>query len=405
MSAPVAELTRRLPDGGADIVDVHDAAAALTALGVTDHTARARYGLPSLHALSRALLAHLARGRWAPLRPRPHPGPAALAARWAGPAAALVASWPVVRPLGAPAAAALLLVAAPAGTGLGFAAAAVRARAGRAAAARLLAGGFAVAGALWCLASLRFGGTAAGLVALAGVAALTAAPVLGGVAELLRWGVPLSVLAAVQLTPARLDDGTAARVAAAALVLAAARLLAPAAAAPREPAGAWRTALAHGLGGLAAAAAAVWLWRTFGWVAAVPLLAAVPAADALAGWHAAQRARARAAAESVRAYRRRLRRLAVTTAAGLLPLPAVGGALFAAAHRTARDAVLALSAGCLLGGVLTVAAVLAARGRPLLGTTVAAAAPLAASGAYPHLALAAATAAGLLLTLRRGRPA
>lgn len=503
MSAPVAELTRQLPDGGADIVDVHDVAAALTALGVTDRTARTRYELPSLHALSRVLLVQLARTRRVPVRRQARMGAAVRAARFAGPACAAVAAAPVLRSLDTAAAAALLLVGWPAALALGHAAAVLRGRAGRPAAARLIAGGFGVLAAGWCVlvavgplaaavpigaadlaavvpigaadfAAARAAGTSlagsafAGVTALAAVAALVAAPVLGSATEMVRWSVPLYVLAAVQLTPGRFDAATAGRVAAAATLLMAARILAPALRRARRtatgdsmidrPGGVatggvlraadLRRAASLGLLGAALATGALWLCHTgpapanpptigpaatgpagpssgsaAALVALLPLVVAVPAADAFAGWHAGQVAGARAAAESMRGYARRLRRITVTTVTGLLPFAAVGTALLAAAHRTAgsaRDAALALSAGCLFGGVVAVAMVLAARGRPLLGGALAVAAPLAASwapdgaswasdgSARPQVWLVGAGAAGLALilvrpVLRRGR--
>jgi hypothetical protein len=118
----------------------------------------------------------------------------------------------------------------------------------------------------------------------------------------------------------------------------------------------------------------------------VPLLLAVPALVVLVGWHRHQMDVGLDAAESGRDFRRHVRSVAVATVATLLPPLAAGFALAAAAYRLpygladvagARESVLAVAAGTLLGGLLAATFLLAARGRTAIAATCAAAAPLA----------------------------
>jgi hypothetical protein len=120
--------------------------------------------------------------------------------------------------------------------------------------------------------------------------------------------------------------------------------------------------------------------------AAVPLLLAVPALEILVGWHRHQMEVGLDVAESGPDFRRHVRGVAVATVAVLLPPFAAGFALAAAAYRLpyglstiagAREQVLALAAGTLLGGLLAATFLLAARGRTAIAATCAAAAPLA----------------------------
>ena len=119
---------------------------------------------------------------------------------------------------------------------------------------------------------------------------------------------------------------------------------------------------------------------------ALPLLAAVPVLEALVCWHTRQVDRGLDAAESKRDFRKHVRGVTMVTVAGLLPPLAGGAALAAAAYRLpyglsatagARDVVLALAAGTLLGGVFAGTFLLAARRRTALAAIVAAVAPSA----------------------------
>jgi hypothetical protein len=118
---------------------------------------------------------------------------------------------------------------------------------------------------------------------------------------------------------------------------------------------------------------------------ALPLLAAVPVLEALVAWHIRQVDAGLDLSESDADYARHVRGVAIVTVAGLLPPLTAGAALAVAAYRLpyglstmadARDGVLALAAGTLLGGVFAATFLLAARGRTALAAILAAA-PLA----------------------------
>jgi hypothetical protein len=270
-----------------------------------------------------------------------------------------------------------------------------------------------------------------GVGGLTALATVTAALVTRAEADVVRWSLPCWLLAAVAVA-AGLGGAEAARVPVgtllpAAIVVAAVRAYRPVIgrAVPDRPplaAADARRGIGYLVLGAAQAACVVLIWRAgpdgATSLAMLPLLVAVPALEVLVGWHVHQVEAGLDLAESGRDYRRHVRSVAITTVAALLPPLAAGFALTAAAYRLpygmaafdgARDGVLALAAGTLLGGLLAIAFLLAARGRTAVAATCAAAAPLAvvalpllpgpAAGPLPRIVavLAAVHLLGLLL--------
>jgi hypothetical protein len=410
---PVAELVERLDAD--DVVDGDDVAAEMAALGVQDDDAAIRrYGL-SADGLRRSVLAHLR------LR-RAHRGVRRAPARRAYLTAALLRCALYLGPLGVAVAAAdplgrvgwlvpaltfaLGWSAAQALTSIG---AVVAGSAGAAPAARLVGGGFAAVAGLWCafvwvapdawLGPHRMLAGVVGVGGLAALAAVTAALVTRAEAGVVRWSVPCWLLGAVEVAGAAGQDW-AARVPVgtllpAAIVVAVIRAYRPVIGrrVPDRPpltAADLRRGIGYLVVGAAQAACVLLIWRAGPTAttapAAVPLLLAVPALEVLVGWHRHQMDVGLDAAESGRDFRRHVRSVAVATVATLLPPLAAGFALAAAAYRLpygladvagARESVLAVAAGTLLGGLLAATFLLAARGRTAIAATCAAAAPLA----------------------------
>jgi hypothetical protein len=409
----IAELAARLDAD--DVVDAEDVIADLAALGVDDRVARERYGMSSAEALGTAVLA-LLRSRQASGRRGSRRAPKRHAylnvavkrcALYLGPLSAAVAGARSLREVAWQVPALVLLLgwsAAQALTSLGVS---VARRSGRPAAARLVGGGFLAAAGIWCayvwvapammLGPDRWLAVTVGLGGLAVLATVTAALVTRAEAAIIRWSLPCWLLGAVSVA-ATIGDGWASRVPTATLLPAAITVAVIRAyrpvigrSLPRRPP-LDRTDLRRGFGylviGAAQAACVTLLWRSGPPGAtspgALPLLAAVPVLEALVCWHTRQVDRGLDAAESKRDYRKHLRGVTTVTVAGLLPPLAGGAALAAAAYRLpyglsatagARDVVLALAAGTLLGGVFAGTFLLAARRRTALAATVAAAAP------------------------------
>ena len=431
---PIAELADRL---AGDVLDAHDV---VEALGVDDREARDRYGQPSAHALGVSVIDHL-RGRRAtephsedqdrrerratdrrgsrraarrrvPRRPGYLASALLRCALYLGPLSVAVAAarslhavaWPV------PAAALVLgWTAAQALTGVG---AEIAGRQGRPAAARLVGGGFAATGGLWCalvwvapaglLGPDRWLAGTVGVGALASLATVTAALVTRAEAAVIRWSLPCWLLAAVSVA-ATVGDGWASYVPTgtllpAAITVAAVRAYRPVIgrSLPRRPP-LDRAVLRRGWGylliGAAQAACVLLLWRAgppgATSPAALPLLAAVPVLEALVGWHIRQVSAGLDRAETEHDFRRHVRGVTIVTIAGLLPPLAAGAALAAGAYRlpygpSTREGVLALAAGTLLGGVFAATFLLAARRRTVIAASLAVAAP-AAIAALPLL--------------------
>jgi hypothetical protein len=345
-------------------------------------------------------------------------GPLGVAVAAAGPLDRI--GWPV--PL-----VTLLLgwTAAQALTGTGVA---VARRAGPAAACRLVGAGFAAVAGLWCAlvwvapAGLLGGHRALALViglgGLATLATVTAALVTRSETAIVRWSLPCWLLggAAVagaaggpfpelQLPGGRLPVDTLAvdtltigtlrldalpldTLLPAVIVLALVRAFRPAIVpgVRGRPARVTRAELRRGIGymiiGASQAICVGLLWRAGSaapfWL---PLLLAVPILETLIGWHTGQ-------AGTGLAGTGRARGVALVTLAGLVPPLVVGGGLAFAAYRLpaglaglpgARDGVLSLAGGTLLGGVIAITSLFAARGRTGIAATIAAAPPMAAA--------------------------
>jgi hypothetical protein len=404
--ASVADLAGRLPAD--DIVDADDVIGEMVALGLDDRRARARYGM-SLHGLGLAVLSHLRHRRaQRGLRRAPSARPYLVAALvrcalYLGPlGVAVAAAGPLGRVNWAVPSVVLVLAwsAAQALTCLGGA---VARTSGTAAAARLVAGGFAAAAGVWCAfvwvapsAWLGPDRMLAGVIGVGGLttlATVTAALVTRAEAGVLRWSVPCWMLGGLSAASATglIGDLPIGTLLPAAIVVAAVRAYRPVIGRTvprRKPLAAAdvRRALGFLVAGAGQAVCVALLWRAgptdVTALAAIPLLLAVPALEMLIGWHVFQLESGMDTAESSRDYRRHVRSVAVATVAALLPPLAAGIALAAAAYRvpygaTFRDGVLALAAGTLLGGLLAVTLLLAARGRTGTAATLAAVAPLA----------------------------
>jgi hypothetical protein len=414
----VTSLARRLP---ADVVlDADDVIAAIEDLGVGEQAARERYGMPSVFSLGEAVLAHL---RYSHAALRGHRGVRRAPARRRYLAAALVRCALYVGPLSVAVAAggplsrvawqvptAALLIGWSAAQALAAVGAAVAGRSGQRAAVRLVAGGFGVTAGIWCalvwvapaalLGEDRLLAAVVGLGALASLGTVTAAVVTRSEVAVVRWSLPIWLLAAVTMA-----DGWSQRVPTAALLPAAMALAAVRAYRPLigrgmpQPVAPTRAELRRAgcylVIGAAQAGCVALLWRTGAAgtppPAVLPLLAAVPMLEALVGWHAGQVEAGLDGFDTVDAYAGHLRTVTAVTVAGLVPPFAVGIALAVAAyrlpyglsaHHASRDVVLALAGGTLLGGVFAATLLLAARGRPAAAAVVAAA-PLVLTGAAP----------------------
>jgi hypothetical protein len=340
---------------------------------------------------------------------RPYLGAAALrCALYLGPLAAGVAGSGALARVARPVPVAALVLGWVTAQALTAVGAAVARRAGPSPAARLAGAGFAAAAGLWCalvwLAPPALVGpdrplaTAVGLGALTALATVTAALVTGAERAVIRWSLPCWLLAAA--TPAsaiglRAPGAAVGYLLPAALVVAAVRAYRPVIgrAVPGRPPlrrADLRSGVTYLVMGAGQAACGALLWHAgppgATSPAALPLLAAVPVVQALVGWHVREVRRGLDGAGSGAELRAHLRGVTVVTVAGLLPPLAAGGALAAAAYRLpyglsavtgARDAVLALAGGTLLGGVLAATFLLAARGRTAAAATLALAAPLA----------------------------
>lgn len=413
---PVAELADLV--SGDDVVDTDDVISAIHALGVDEHAAYERYGM-SVAGLSRTILVHVRqrrahRGcRRAParhayltaalLRCALYLGPLSVAVTAAGPLGRVAWAVPVV----------VLILGWSAAQALTSVGAAVAKRSGAAAGARLVGGGFLAAAALWgalvwiapadVLGGDRWLAAGIGAGGLATLATVTAALVTRAEAAVIRWSLPCWLLAAVTLAGVVGDSWTG-RVPTGALLFAAiavglVRAFRPAFARglPDRPPlvrAELRRGCAFLIIGAAQAICVALLWRAgpagATSPAALPLLAAVPVLEALVGWHTRQVQAGLDLAESGADYDRHVRGVAIVTVAGLLPPLAAGAALAVAAYRLpyglstmtgARDGVLALAAGTLLGGVFAATFLLAARRRTALAATLAVAPPLVIAAA------------------------
>ncbi|GAA3337951.1 hypothetical protein GCM10020358_16240 [Amorphoplanes nipponensis] len=305
---------------------------------------------------------------------------------WPVPAGTLVLGWSAAQ------------ILAPAG-------AVVARRGGPGAGVRLAGLGFLVAAALWCafvlLAPASVTGPrpapaiTAGVCGLAGLATITAALIGRTEAAVVRWSVPCWLLAAIAVAAAT-GDPWAARVPVPALLPLA--LAAPALRAFRPAfrrtatlvlrGDDLRGAVGRAVLGAGQAAGVILLWRAGPPAAtspaALPLLAAVPLLEALTGWHRRQVESSLDLAESGAEHREHVGGVTAVTVAALLPSLAAGIALAVAAYRLpggaggAREGVLAVAGGILLGGVLAITLLLATRGRTATAALLAVAPPLAA---------------------------
>jgi hypothetical protein len=221
---------------------------------------------------------------------------------------------------------------------------------------------------------------------------LTGYALVAGARTGLRWAAPAWLAAGALL--AGLWDRVEVLPVAAALMLA----------------GALRIRVHAPVTGVAAAlgqgAAAVLVWRAAPDAAVLAL--GVPLLVLVVCWHEARAATAADAHDDLRAFHREVRDLGTVTVGALVPPLVAGVGLGAAAYRLpyqlsghpgARGLVLGCAAVLLLGGVLALTALLAARGRRVIAAAVAAA-PLAALAAGG--ALLPATVAALALTYLAG---
>ncbi|GIF36248.1 hypothetical protein [Actinoplanes xinjiangensis] len=317
----------------------------------------------------------------------------------------------------------------------------VTGRGGPAAAARTVGAGFAAVVGLWCalvwiapdalLGPNRLLAATAGVGGLVTLATVTAALVTRAEGVIAGWYVPCWLLAAaVMADAAGVPEAAAVPVQTllpAAMVAVAVRAFRPAllpasATRTRRPASAAgdprvsaapvrgqravsagtrpgrftaadrRRAFAYLIIGAAQAVSVVLLWRGGPAVmplpAALPLLLAVPLLEGLIGWHTDRLNAGLDSAETPEEFDRHVRNVTAITLAGLLPPLVAGCALLVAAYRLpygfsavpgAREAVLALAAATLLGGVFAVTFLLAARTRHGIAATLAAIPPLAAA--------------------------
>ncbi|WP_317790501.1 hypothetical protein [Actinoplanes sichuanensis] len=303
-------------------------------------------------------------------------------------------------------------------------------RGGPGAAARTVGAGFAAVIGLWCalvwiapdtlLGPNRLLAATAGIGGLVTLATVTAALVTRAESAVAGWYTPCWLLAAAAMADAAgvPEAGLvpvqtmlpAAMVAVAIRAFQPALLPSPADRAARRTAGRRtrltsstergarltaadrRRAFAYLVIGAAQAFSVILLWRggpdVMPLPAALPLLVAVPLLEGLIGWHTDRIDAGLDAAVTPEQYDRHVRNVTIITLAGLLPPLAAGCGLLVAAYRLpygfsvvpgARDAVLALAAATLLGGVFAVTFLLAARTRHGIAATLAAIPPLAAA--------------------------
>jgi len=405
----LADLAERFGD---DVVDADDVVAQLGEHGVgDDEAARRRYGM-SLHGVGVSVLSHLqTRRAQRGIRRAPAKRPYLLAALlrcalYLGPLSVAVAAAPSLHALHPLVPAVILLLGWSAAQAMTSVGATVAQLAGPAAAARLVGGGFLAAGGVWgalvwvapapILGGHRMAALTVGLGGLAALATVTAALVTRTEADVVRWSLPCWLLGALSIAGA-FSEGQLLPVDTllpAAIVVAAVRAYRPVIMrrVPDRPRLTRRDAgrgLGHFVLGAAQAGCLLLLCQAGSGLAALPLLIAVPALETLVGWHLYQVAAGLDLAECERDYRQHVRSVAVTTVSALLPPLAAGIALAAAAYRlpygvATRDGVLALAAGTLLGGLLAITFLVAARGRIALAAFLAAAAPLAVV-AWPAL--------------------
>lgn len=280
-------------------------------------------------------------------------------------------------------------------------------RGGPAAAARLVGAGFAAVTGLWCalvwvapdalLGPDRALAATIGIGGLLTLGSVTAALVTRSERSVAAWYVPCWLLAGLALAqpapPVPVET-----LLPAAIVAVAVRAF-RSAAMPSHPGrtpgltvAERRRGAAYLVIGASQAICVALLWRTCPAVmplpAALPLLLAVPLLEGLIGWHTDRLDAGLDAAESPAEFDRHVRNITTITLAGLLPPLAAGVGLTVAAFRLpyglstvpgARDAVLALAAGTLLGGVFAVTFLLAARSRAGVAAALAALPPFAAA--------------------------
>jgi hypothetical protein len=313
-------------------------------------------------------------------------------------------AWPVP--------AVMLLLGWTAAQGLTSLGVTISGRSGPTAAARAVGAGFAAVIGFWCalvwiapdllLGPDRLLAVTIGIGGLATLAVVTAALVTRAEGAVAGWFTPCWLLAAAVMAGAA-GVAEAALVPVqtllpAAIVAVAIRAFRPAllpsraVRAPRLTAADRRRAVAYLVIGAAQAVSVVLLWRGGPAVmplpAALPLLLAVPLLEGLIGWHTDRLDAGLDAAETPEEFDRHVRNVTAITLAGLLPPLAAGCGLLIAAYRLpygfsgvpgARDAVLALAAATLLGGVFAVTFLLAARTRHGIAATLATIPPLAAA--------------------------
>jgi hypothetical protein len=411
---PLAELVDRLEAD--DVVDADDVIEEFDGLGLDDRAALEKYGMSSADALGGSVLASLRYRRMAGRKgsrraPARHAylGTAALrCALYLGPLSVVITAAQPLRTVAWPVPALVLLLGWSAAQALTSLGASVARRGGRPAATRLVGGGFAALAGAWCayvwvappwlLGPDRWLALTVGVGGFAVLATVTAALVTRSEAAVIRWSLPCWLLAALSVA-AMLGDGWATRIPVLTLLPAAITVAVIRAyrsvigrALPKRPpmsrAELWRGA-GYFVIGAAQAACVVMLWP-IGPVAVLPLLVAVPVLETLVCWHTRQVTRGLNGAESEQELRRHVRGVTIVTVAGLFPPLAAAGALVAASYRlptgSARELVLALAAGTLLGGVFAGTFLLAARGRTGPAATLATVPPLA-MGALPWLPL------------------
>ncbi|GGN53859.1 hypothetical protein GCM10010112_03090 [Actinoplanes lobatus] len=312
-------------------------------------------------------------------------------------------AWPVP--------AATLLLGWTAAQGLAAMGVSAARRGGPAAAARMVASGFAAVIGIWfalvwvapdvLLGPDRALAATVGLGGLISLGCVTAALVTRAEASVAAWFTPCWLLAAATLA----DSAGLDRIAAvpvetllpAAIVAVTVRAFRPAVLgrttrpARLDPAER-RRGVAYLVIGAAQAVSVVLLWRggpaAMPVPAVLPLLVAVPVLEGLIGWHTARLDAGLDSAETPEEFDRHVRNVTAITLAGLVPPLAAGCGLLLAAYRLpyglagvpgASDAVLALAAGTLLGGVFAVTFLLAARSRHGIAAVLAAFPPIAAA--------------------------
>jgi hypothetical protein len=333
-----------------------------------------------------------------------------------GPLSAAVAA---AEPLGRvawPVPAVILLLGWTAAQGLTGMGVSVARRGGPAAAARMVGAGFAAVIGLWCalvwiapdqlLGPDRLLAALAGVGGLVALASVTAALVTRSEGAVAGWYTPCWLLAAAVLAGAAgvaeaglVPVETLLPAAIVAVAIRAFRpavlpavLSTPVGPPPRLTAADRRRAAAYLVIGAAQAVSVTLLWRGGPAVmplpAALPLLLAVPLLEGLIGWHTHRLDAGLDSAETPEEFDRHVRNVTAITLAGLVPPLAAGCGLLVAAYRLpygfsgvpgARDAVLALAAATLLGGVFAVTFLLAARCRHGIAAALAAIPPIAAA--------------------------